>query len=155
MITERIFFMDDSGKVNERPSEGCFKPVVPIALAHTNALSIQPTPKHNFSDRFDWALIDTGADENFIDDAAAARLDIPEVAGTSAIVRGATATHPGKIHTAPIILIGSKHTFYTNLTTAPLSQNGRKYSVILGIRFLKQGRLLLDFEKSRFEFRKL
>lgn len=155
MITEQIFFMSKSGSVHEHPSEGRFTPVVPIALAHTNAIRTPPIPERDFWNRINWALIDTGAEENYIDEAAAERLDIPEVAGTNVLVQGATSSRPGKVHTAPIVLMGSRHTFYTNLTSTPLAQNGRKYSVILGMRFLKQGRLILDFGKSRFEFRQL
>ncbi len=96
------------------------------------------------------ALIDTGADHNYVEET----FSLPKnwtLLGT-ARVEGATSTVQGRHYKAEIMLTETLLAFTSNFFTTPLRKNNRKYDVVLGRLFLSQGKLVMDYPKQLFFF---
>lgn len=99
------------------------------------------------------ALIDTGADHFYIDKAFAERCGFLPCGTTSP--SGAN----GKVENAnwyrldydirtenQMILLSA------SFVAMPLSESGRRYQALLGMTFLKKGRLVMDFQADEYFF---
>ena len=98
------------------------------------------------------ALVDTGADYQFIDEDFAKRYGF--LSDREILVQGPTHSSLHKAH--PALFKLSDYPGYptqaADFTSTPLRQNGRKYDLILGMRFLSHGTLTMDFSSMLFHF---
>lgn len=96
------------------------------------------------------ALVDTGADLNYLDEALIGELGLPFVRNAS--VAGATSTVGSTSHIGHLFLHAHQHQIETDFVSAPLRKNGRQFDVVLGILFLRLGVLHMDFPRGEFHF---
>jgi hypothetical protein len=97
-----------------------------------------------------WALVDTGADKNYIDIEFSKRLGL-KPKGTT-IVQGATASEELPYFEDYIYLVGANQVITGEFAGANLIANGRHYPLIIGSEILLQGVLTLDRWSMTFVF---
>ncbi len=147
-----ILFLRPDGTLASGPRDQALVPVVRV--------SIRPAFLHDrykgdsSLDAIDvLALIDTGADYQYIDEDFAQKHGF--LSDQTTMVQGATHSSEQKVH--PGLFRLSDYPEYptqaTDFTSASLRKNGRQYDVILGMRFLSHGKLTMDFESMRFCFK--
>ncbi|ATP44436.1 hypothetical protein CR511_10390 [Pseudomonas putida] len=146
-----ILFLRPDDTLSSGPKDQALVPVVRV--------SIRPAFLH---DKFNGdptvdaidalALIDTGADYQYMDSDFARRHGF--LSDEETLVQGATNSSQQKVH--PALFKLSDYAGYptqaADFTSAPLRENGRKYDLILGMRFLSNGTLTMDFGSMRFHF---
>lgn len=146
-----ILFLRPDDTLSSGPKDQALVPVIRV--------SIRPAFLHDkFSgdpavDAIDaLALIDTGADYQYMDRDFASRHGF--LSDRETLVQGSTNSSQQKVHPALFKLsdYAGHPTQAADFTSAPLRENGRKYDLILGMRFLSHGTLTMDFGSMLFRF---
>lgn len=142
--------MHDDGSVSNSPDG---TPVVRAALIHepetiAQARSTGIPQAFKRTPKIVYALVDTGADYNYADSDLIAHAGCPKL-GTS-VLQGATSTTDTTWHSAQIWFPDIERLVDTDVFATPLSENGRKYPLVIGMLTLKTGRLVLDFPNKVF-----
>ncbi|MBN9890096.1 retroviral-like aspartic protease [Pelagibaca abyssi] len=147
---DEIRFLTADGRILASPSSVKDCPVIEYALPHSLGSSGEFTNLDWSNAPFcrGWALVDTGADHNYIDTALAEKLGV--VPTQTVQVSGATSTTAGKIIDAPLFLIGSRTICDNEFITADLRDNGRMYDVVIGRTILYQRTLLMCPTSDRY-----
>ncbi|WP_047933876.1 retropepsin-like aspartic protease [Pseudomonas putida] len=148
-----IYFLQQGDQLTETAERSPITPVVRILLQPALPSSpfdpIPGAPLHEMT-----ALIDTGAEGVYIDEDFANQNGF--LSERTMTVHSASATTIEPVYPALFILQGSS-THYkqaAEFTSVPLRKNGRHYDAILGMQFLSNGVLVMDFDSHtyRFEF---
>lgn len=146
-----LYFLQDDERLTATAQR---EPVIPVIK-----ISLQPA---DLSNRFNsitgskrltvTALIDTGADGMYIDSDFAERNGFQS--SHTATVSSASLTREEKVYPALFQLPdSSSHSLQTaNFIASPLRANGRKYDAILGMMFLSNGILTMDFDSHIYRF---
>lgn len=145
----QVFFMKSTGEVYRDPVGA---PVVRCAIPRETK-RIDDTYHMDWSGedwRVVWALVDTGADKNYIDVEFSKRLGL-KPKGTLT-VQGATATEELPYFEDYIYLVGAKQIVTGEFASAKLLANGRHYPLVIGSELLLQGVLILDRWSGTFIF---
>lgn len=99
------------------------------------------------------ALIDTGADDIFVDEKLLQMTMCPVIPGTITIVKTAYNTVGRPRHTVQMTFPGHQLMAQVEATPAPLDDGTRAYCAIFGTRFLEKGTLVLNpMGESYFDF---
>lgn len=140
-----IEFMDPLGNVKKSPPG---IPVVKIIIGPVNVSDhSRPTGDNQETT---YALIDTGADDVYIDDEFAASLQMHK--SSSRTVMGATSTMQSWAHPGFFCFAGTKKIYSAEFVATPLVRNGRKFPVIFGMQLLDKGVLQMDFHRHVYSF---
>ncbi|WES67205.1 retropepsin-like aspartic protease [Superficieibacter sp. HKU1] len=142
-----VYFMTDDGEISLTPVHKAV-PVIPITFtaADKDNLNTAPNPeKHKYT----MVLLDTGATGCFIDESFADDLDMPVIKEIN--VLGATSTIKSTVRATVMCFTDDGRLFRQEVSTAPLSANGRKFLAAFGMEFLEHCSLTLDFENNKFE----
>lgn len=146
-----ILFLRPDGTLASTPMDQAMVPVLRV--------SIRPAflhDKFNADPTLDaitaLALVDTGADYQYIDEDFAEHHGFKS--NQTTIVQGATHSSEQKVHPALFALADYQGypTLAADFTSSPLRRNGRQFDLILGMRFLSNGRLTMDFDSMLFRF---
>ncbi len=142
----KIQFMSDAGLVSDTPGGS---PVI--------AINMQPAAPENFHSPaagstpvIVYALIDTGADRFYMDEGLANAFSYHRAATIN--VMGGTGTLASQERPSIFSIDGHSEHYAASFVSTPLSANGRIYQAVLGLEFLKQGALVMDFNEGVFEF---
>jgi hypothetical protein len=144
--TVPIHFIDKTGKTTEKWERA--SPVIAVGFLFDPKFSTGPNRKVDGHDGL-LALVDTGADLNYADPSLLAKHRCP--VSNFSTVQSATSQIASTIHIGHLLCPGGR-LIETDFVSAPLIKNGRIYSLILGLHFLKLGRLELDFARKIFRF---
>ncbi|MGE8302864.1 MAG: retropepsin-like aspartic protease [Pseudomonas kermanshahensis] len=140
-----IEFMDKQGNVKSHPPGA---PVVKIVIGQVKASD--PSYPSGQNQETVYALIDTGADDVYIDEALAARLQLHRT--TSREVQGATSTIQSWAHAGFFRFSGTQKNYAADFVATPLAGNGRRYQVVFGMQLLDKGVLEMDFHRHTYRF---
>ena len=148
-----IYFLQQGDRLSDTAERNPIIPVVRILLQP--ALPSKPfdpipgTPLLEIT-----ALIDTGAEGVYIDEDFARQHGF--LSERTMTIHSASATTIEPVYPALFILQGSSTHFKqaAEFASVPLRKNGRRYDAILGMQFLSNGVLVMDFDSRtyRFEF---
>jgi hypothetical protein len=94
------------------------------------------------------ALIDTGADQNYVDPLLIRKHSCPETQKLTA--HGATSSIPSAMHAANLFFRQNGHAFQMGFIGVPLLANGRPYPIVLGRRFLQLYALTFNIAEGIF-----
>ena len=140
-----IKFMSPDGKTLEDRPDCHTIPIIKLLIrAGTKYNLYNPLPGGEVANVL--ALIDTGADDCYVDEAFANRLLMPEIGKTE--LMGATSTIESGVVNTQIKFSNSEEMFGTTMIKTPLRANGRKYDVIIGMKIIKLGALIMDPSRS-------
>ena len=143
--------MNNDGDISDEPGG---MPVVRAALVNEKEayMRLQKQPgeavQFEIEPRIVYALIDTGAENNYADASLIAHAACPKI-GTSQ-VHGATSAVESTWHEARIWFPDTGQLVNTDVFSTPLSDNGRKYPLVIGILTIKLGHLVLDYKSRIF-----
>jgi hypothetical protein len=99
------------------------------------------------------ALLDTGADLIYVDETLLERLGAKSQGKDQAMTKTLHGERSHNIYFVSLHFPGMKLAVGAYVTGVPLGDGSRAYEAILGMAFLKQGRLVLDAAgESYFEF---
>lgn len=140
--TISIQFMRNDKTVTNFPEAGT-KPVIVVTMkpsaANNNTVDIGGKTKQVY------ALIDTGADDYYVDQMLVSELDLPATAGikTIQLVSGISESNT-TMHNAIMTVDEIAHSFGTRFCSIKTSEFGHGYQVILGCDFIRRGTLTMD-----------
>ena len=143
-----IRFLRENGDVYSGPPG---VPVVRCAVS-SSSRTIGTTVDMEFSDLAKqgcWALVDTGADQNVIDEVYAVSLGLKSVRQVP--VYGVNGTTQQAVYQNTFCLLDTKTAVLGEFVSAPLKAQGRNYHMILGMSSISQGSLVMDFKSNVFE----
>jgi hypothetical protein len=99
------------------------------------------------------ALVDSGADEIYVDRRLLADANCPEVPGKSAQIATAHGLRTHKVHRAVILYPGLNAEGALEVVATEIDAATKAYQAVFGTKFLELGRLTLDPRgESYFEF---
>lgn len=144
--TITIRFMRNDKTITNSPEPGT-KPIIAVTMrpsaADNNTKNIGGKTKQVY------ALIDTGADDYYVDRKLVKELQLPVTAGvkTARLVSGVSSSNT-TMHNAIITVDEIAHSFGTRFMSVKTSEFGHGYQVILGCDFIRRGSLVLDPENN-------
>jgi len=133
-----IKFMDKSGTVGERPTS---TPVIMAALRYDTENFTGP---RMVSIKRSWALLDTGAENNYATPDLIQAAGCPQI-GTAKIA-GATSTIVSPHHHCKILFPEVGLQLNTDVFAVPLAEQERHFPLIIGMLSIRQCRLVMDFK---------
>ena len=142
MTRVRIYFLN--GEAISKDSRGI--PVIRLS----NTFFRRENEAYDAGTGHLYGLIDTGADDNFIDE----EIEIPpdwQLIGTVK-VEGATKIMDGRKYLGAIKIVPENIAVETYLVTVPLRKNNRKFDFIIGRSLLRKGLLHMDYRNETFYF---
>lgn len=146
-----ILFLRPDGTLSSTPMDQALVPVLRVSIRPAflyDKLNSDPT----LDSITVLALVDTGADYQYIDVDFAERHGF--ASNQTTFVQGATHSSEQKVHPA-LFALADYHghpTLAADFTSTPLRRNGRQFDLVLGMRFLSNGTLTMDFSKMLFHF---
>ncbi|EKP1128703.1 TPA: hypothetical protein M2O93_003467 [Klebsiella pneumoniae] len=142
--TVKIQFMDKDGIIVPDSSAN---PVIPIIIAASSEEDENKgvNVEHNVST---FALIDTGADDFYIDEKIIHQLSLPQV-GTITVTTP-LGVEERTIHHALISFTGDARAFGIKVVSTKMTENGANYHAVLGMRLISLGCLTLDSRQRIF-----
>lgn len=142
-----VRFLNADGSLSDIPREIDIIPVISIAFPQS-----KPLQESSHSDEA-LALIDTGADHFYIDKAFAERCEFLPVGTTTPSGANGKFENANWYHLEyDIPMQGETKELAANFVAMPLSETGRRYQALLGMTFLKKGRLVMDFQNDEYFF---
>ncbi|WP_143491528.1 MULTISPECIES: hypothetical protein [unclassified Pseudomonas] len=140
----QIRFMHSDGEVTDFPPG---RPVVVAALRHDPDHGKGPREITGF--RSVYALVDTGADNNYATPQLLAEAGCPQLGFTK--IRSANGWTDATHHLAHVFFPEIGYQYETDIFSAPLVDDPSSgQSLIIGVLVLKTGRLVMDFQSSIF-----
>lgn len=146
-----IFFLQPDQTLSPHPRDHSVVPVVRVSIRPALlADHLTADPERKPVDAL--ALIDTGADYLLIDQAFADQHGFQSNSATT--VRSSNGSREQKKYPGLFKLSDGSHqvTHAATLTSVPLRENGHNFDVILGMQFLSNGILVMDFDSNTFRF---
>lgn len=145
----RIKFLCKDDTLSDAPKDLDIIPIIEISVLQAGIRR----KSHVGENRTTIALIDTGADHFYIDKSFA------ESSGFVASGKTSPSGASGTVEDAnwyrldyQIGIEGCVKELSANFVGMPLAETGRRYQALLGMTFLKKGRLVMDFTANEYFF---
>ncbi|WP_421016080.1 retropepsin-like aspartic protease [Klebsiella michiganensis] len=141
-IVINLQFMRPDGRIIQFPEFGA-KPVIPATVRASSAENESVGISENKKDVY--ALIDTGADDFYIDEALVKELSIPKSAsGKGLTVATASSKEYKPFHHALVSFTKDKTEFGFKFLPVKTSELGNHYQIIFGMSLVRLGCLKID-----------